>query len=475
MQRLTVAIVGGGASGSIVAHELLRHAAADHTPLHIWLIDEHGRQCAGQAYSTDHELHLLNAPAGKMSALADEPGHLVSWARCAAAVPDEVGPASFLPRRAYRRYLQETLAASERAAAPASQLTRLQAAVTSIRTRPGQRGAWLETGGGWLHADVAVLATGHAAAVVPFEAPDVARVIADPWQPGGLDRLDSEPAGAGGPRRVVVAGTGLTMVDVAIAVTSRFPGCTVHAVSRHGLLPRTHPGGFPSQPGLLWLPPACQALGPVSLGELAGQIRRAISASGGDWHSVLEALRPHAPSLWQRMPDRDKRVFLSRLERYWQVHRHLMPPATATRISDLRQAGRLVIHRGRIHGARRSARGLVVDALTAAGPIELAAGWLINATGGTSDITVGPSPLLRQLFATGLARPDSLRLGIDADPAGAVISSAGRGSDFLYALGPPLRGTRYETTAIPEIRSQAAGIAAQIASRVPGTAPAAVV
>jgi uncharacterized NAD(P)/FAD-binding protein YdhS len=253
---------------------------------------------------------------------------------------------------------------------------------------------------------------------------------------------------------------------VALAVTSQFPGSVVHAVSRHGLLPRVHPGDVRPQPSLLWLPPACRKQGPVSLIELAGQIRAAVAASPEDWHAVLESMRPHVPSLWQRMPERDRRVFLARLARYWEVHRHLMPPATARRVAELRQAGKLVIHRGRIRSAEPGRAKLSVLVETDAGARQLSAHWLINATGGgAGDITTAPSPLLRQLLGSGLARPDALRLGIEADPQGAVLSASGQSSEFLFALGPPLRGSRYETTAIPEIRAQAAEIAARIAAR----------
>jgi uncharacterized NAD(P)/FAD-binding protein YdhS len=61
-----------------------------------------------------------------------------------------------------------------------------------------------------------------------------------------------------------------------------------------------------------------------------------------------------------------------------------------------------------------------------------------------------------------MARPDPLRLGIDATAQGAVIDSAGVPSDAIYALGPPLRGLWYETTAVPEIREQAATLARRI-------------
>jgi uncharacterized NAD(P)/FAD-binding protein YdhS len=90
---------------------------------------------------------------------------------------------------------------------------------------------------------------------------------------------------------------------------------------------------------------------------------------------------------------------------------------------------------------------------------DLDGGWLINGTGPAPDITAAPGPLVGELLACGVARPDPLRLGLDADAAGAVIDAAGRASDRIFALGPPLRGTRYETTAITEIACQAESLA----------------
>jgi uncharacterized NAD(P)/FAD-binding protein YdhS len=98
------------------------------------------------------------------------------------------------------------------------------------------------------------------------------------------------------------------------------------------------------------------------------------------------------------------------------------------------------------------------------------AGWLVNATGPAADITRAGDPLLRDLIGRGLARPDPLRLGIDASPSGAVIDAAGRPSSTLFTLGPPLRGLRYETTAIPEIRVQAAALALRLTAAAPVSA-----
>jgi uncharacterized NAD(P)/FAD-binding protein YdhS len=470
-RELTVAIVGGGASGTLLAVQLLRLSADSRTPLRIWLIDEHGRHGRGQAYATQDPGHLLNAVAGRMSALPGESQHLVSWAASSAASPGRVSHETFLPRGVYGRYLLDTLAAAQRAALPFGRITRMTSAVTAIRPLSRRRGARLHTGYGQLEADVVVLATGNVPAMLPFDAPDTGAVISDPWRPAALDQVTS----GSGSCRVVVVGTGLTMADVAIAVTSARPGSVVHAVSRHGLLPRVHPGDTQGPRSSFWLPAICQESGPVRLTDLLWQVRQEISASQDSWHLVVEELRPHVPALWSRMPDDDRRAFLRHIARYWEVHRHLMPPATAARITALRHSGQLVVHQGQVLAARYSAGRLTTSVRIGDHRTELDADWLINGSGGTTDVTAAASPLLQDLFSRGLARPDPLRLGIDTNPTGTVLGADGRPSAFLHAIGPPLRGLWYETTAIPEIRNQAAALAEHItktlaASRGQGSA-----
>jgi uncharacterized NAD(P)/FAD-binding protein YdhS len=150
--------------------------------------------------------------------------------------------------------------------------------------------------------------------------------------------------------------------------------------------------------------------------------------------------------------------------RYWEVHRHRMPPATARRITELRCTGRLSVLRGQVTGVSGSPgpERLRIRVSQHGSGTDLAAGWLINATGPGTDLTQTADPLFRDLFSRGLARPDPLRLGLDATPDGAVLDAAGTPSPSLFTLGPTLRGIRYETTAIPEIRDQAAALARRL-------------
>jgi uncharacterized NAD(P)/FAD-binding protein YdhS len=446
-----IAIIGGGASGTLAAVHLLRGAVARQVTLRIALIDRLGRHGLGQAYATTNPDHLLNAPAGRMSALAGYPDHLVRWA-AGAGFPAP----GFLPRPAYGRYLRDLLADAQLRAEPQSRLAELTADVLAIRPGSGGRPVRLVLGdGSCLEADAAILATGHLPPAMPVPVPASPRVVADPWAPGALDAVpDGHP--------VLILGTGLTMLDVAMSVTQGRSSGPVTAVSRHGLLPQVH-RGMPAPGGdSIWLPALAGPAGPVRLTDLIWQVRAAMSSRPQHWQDVIDALRPELPSLWQRLSPADQRLFLRRVARYWEVHRHRMPPGTAQRITALRMADRLRVLPGRVTQVTEHAGQLRVSVDSGGAVRELTVGWLINATGPGTDSTASADPLLRDLLRRGLARPDRHRLGLDADPAGAVLDSAGTPSATLFTLGPPLRGLRYETTAIPEIRDQAAALADQL-------------
>ncbi len=98
-----VVIIGGGFSGTMLALHLLRSAPS----LSIAVLDQGRIPGRGLAYGTERDCHLLNVPAGGMSAFPSEPDHFVRWAKKNCDLP--VQPSSFLPRALYGRYLRSLL------------------------------------------------------------------------------------------------------------------------------------------------------------------------------------------------------------------------------------------------------------------------------------------------------------------------------------------------------------------------------
>lgn len=475
-----VALVGGGASATLTTVNLLLggphreghgELAGDRgagdggaavAPPRVILIDRYGLHGRGPAYATADPDHLLNTPAAKMSAFESDPDHLVRWAR---AQGWTITGADFLPRAVYGRYLRALLDEAGRRR-PAGSLTKVTGTVTSLSPTAGNRAWELKLADGRaIEADAVVVATGNRPPAPVAAWPRSGRCVTDPWEPGALDRIaDGED--------VLIIGTGLTMADVAITLSRSRPRSVVYAVSRHGLLPQSHLCPAP--------PPAGLAVpeGEVTLAGLMRAVHQAVVANGGEWQGVIDALRPHIPDLWGRLSPGDKRTFLALVARHWEVHRHRMPPATAGRVDLLRRSGRLRVLSGRLVSVRQQEDDIVVrigetriegsgrTGATQDGryhdSLELRVGGLVNATGPGADLH--QDAFIDALCRAGVARPDPLGLGLDADITGALLDANGRPHHNLFTLGPTLRGLRYETTAIREIRAQAADLAARLST-----------
>ena len=125
------------------------------------------------------------------------------------------------------------------------------------------------------------------------------------------------------------------------------------------------------------------------------------------------------------------------------------------------RTGRLRVRAARLCGLRALGEGLeaTIRGRGCESDETLRVGAVINCTGPETDLAKIEDPLLASLRGAGLVRTDELGLGIDCDLDGAVIDAAGRASRWLYAMGPLRRGQLWETTAVPELRIQAAELA----------------
>ncbi|MGJ0452107.1 MAG: FAD/NAD(P)-binding protein [Methylocystis sp.] len=151
----TVVIVGGGFSGSKTAAQILRRADA---PLRVVLVERRGAVGEGVAYATREPMHLLNVPAGRMSAWPDRPDDFVEWAR---RRHGNVHPSDFLPRQWYGEYVRDTLLASAADIGGSANLSVVFDEVRRVARHPA--GGWMLhlEGGPSVRADAVVLAIGH--------------------------------------------------------------------------------------------------------------------------------------------------------------------------------------------------------------------------------------------------------------------------------------------------------------------------
>ena len=102
MKRIT--IIGGGASGTLLALNLLKYEGDER--LEVNLVEKRPHIGRGVAFSTEQDVHLLNVPAAKMGAYPDDVEHFHRWLiENGQAYP----PNGFVPRRMFGEYLREQL------------------------------------------------------------------------------------------------------------------------------------------------------------------------------------------------------------------------------------------------------------------------------------------------------------------------------------------------------------------------------
>lgn len=449
-----IAIVGAGFSGTLVAAHLLRRARS---PLTIHLIERNPRQFGrGVAYGTEAECHLLNVPAGNMSAFPDDRESFLRWAKAreadlAGPCVAEVTAASFLPRRAYGEYLRWVLDEAEQGAGPDVRLERRIDEVVDLRVEPDGV-ALVLAGGETLHAGRAVLALGNFPPGNPRVADPgfygSARYHGNPWAPETLDAvLRTESC--------LLIGSGLTMVDWAVTLNQAGYHGQIHVLSRRGLWPEAHQSG----------PAADFAIDvqghAATVRSWLHLIHRALRA-GAAWRSVIDALRPATQTLWTHLPLTEQRRFLRHLRPFWDLHRHRLAPGIAARLAALVESGQVVRHVGRLLGYGETAEAVEVRIRPRNAEAEetLRVAAVINCSGSESNYRKLDVPLVKALLDRRLATPDPLALGLNVAPGGALIDATGNASSRLFTLGPPKKGLLWETTAVPEIRVQAARLAA---------------
>jgi uncharacterized NAD(P)/FAD-binding protein YdhS len=453
-----IAIIGGGFSGTLTAVNLAR---LSREPLRVTLINHGPPLHRGIAYGTSRPEHLLNVAARNMSALPDHPNHFLDWLRTRsefADTPEAELRETFMPRQVYGDYIRSLALQYVRPIWPNHKV--------GIETIDGEATGMRREGTGWrielangaaVGADKVVLACGNE---TPADLPGAEALAgnpawcANPWR-GWQERL---PADGGA---IIVLGTGLTTVDIVITLLRLNWRGVVHAVSRHGLLPQSHFKGieydaFPPKDTDL------ATLGLPALVELLEQHCARLHRLGANPGIIVDKMRPHTQRVWQAFSAEDKRAFMANHAARWNVIRHRIAPSIHQQITTALMTGMLQVHRGSVMRVEAQAQGAGLRVQVSdpeSGVSHLDGDLVINATGPQTRFSLTRSTLLRDLLASGIAQPDAMDMGIRIAPDFAVVDGSGAASATLYAMGPLLRGTLWESIAVPELRGQALSIA----------------
>lgn len=440
--RPEILIVGGGASGVLLASQLLKQTTA---PLDITIADPAPQLGRGVAYSTESPAHLLNVPASGMSAYSDQPRHFVDWLSTRAMQEDQTTPleARFVPRGVYGEYLRYVLREALDAA-PGSDVQHEDKRIENIRAvgsivRPEADGT-ISHRSFQLCAIVTGNTGGHTRELVDLH----------PTADAPIAYVEAMLQRNGPDADAFILGSGLSAVDVIVELQRLGHRGAIHTLSRHGLLPRAHLRKQQYRPASpLSIP------GGMTLARLLRWLRDRLDPT--DWRATVDGLRSHTIHVWQRLGPQGQEQFLRHLRSWWDVHRHRMAPDVADAIDSLRRTGRLRTHAGRLHSLDVQASGTHVRwQVRGAERIEkLSAGLCFDASGRSQRWDMQQEGLLHRLVEGGLASMDSHNMGIRADDRFRILNADGQPEARIFTFGPTLKGSLWECTAVPELRGMA--------------------
>ncbi|TBN47437.1 FAD/NAD(P)-binding protein [Pseudomonas sp. BGI-2] len=461
IRHADILIVGGGLSGAMLAAQLLRLPGKRS----LRVIEPRAELGRGEAYSAVELGHTLNGNAARMSVDPDNVDDLTQWLTAHIAAggwpesDEQHVPVSelFPPRGLFGVYVQQRLAEAQAVGAVnGSTVEHVQAEVVDLQTRDDLVLLTLSDGQR-LQGTYAVLATGMfpAARTPQTESSGLNAAALDPWDVAAMRRLDPQST-------VLIIGSGLTMVDAVVSLEQAGHRGPIEVFSRHGLLPHVR-----RQPPA-WVDFLAEDQSIRTPRQLVRELRRHCRdaiAQGIDWQSPLDTVRAHVGRLWNQATDVQRRQFVRHVRPWWESHHHRSPPLSAELVARLHQEGRLRIQAASFKGLESTVEGQVSIRIRRRGEVDttvVSGAALINSSGIEYDWRRVARPLPQQLLACGLIRPGPLALGIAAAVDGAVLDADGQVAERLFAMGPPLRGMWWESTAVTDVASQAKALAERL-------------
>jgi lactate 2-monooxygenase len=459
-----LAIVGGGATAVVLLDALDR--AGVQPPFHVSVYEPRPVPGPGRPYGEDVDDALINRPADQMSIRHAHPLDFRYWLRAAARrreFPATDPEARFQPRWLFGQYLRCRLGGVlARLVGRGVLVDFYEAAVEDVVERGGELVAVSSPGPPRAY-DAVVLCLGTPRPADPYGLRGLPRFIADPYPLSGP--VDGE-------QPVTVLGSGLSGVDLAMALLRRGHNAPIRMMSRSGLLPGVRGLATTADPAAvahvtevveltpstgLWaatrralhrhLAQRRAGLAEMALDLAPGEpptdrLRRQLGrvADPACWRAaLLPLLDPVGELLWQRLPMATRLHLLGRINPRVAPVLNPMPQSTAETLLQALTDGRLEVIAG-VTGVAPVRDGFVV---TAAGR-EYRTATVLNAIRATHYDEAEPAgSLLARLARRGLVRQHPCG-GVHIDFATNRVDGPAAG---LFALGHPTAGDVYYANA----------------------------
>ncbi len=442
-------LIGGGVAGVLTAINALRQ----YPNMRVAIIEMQTNLGLGIAYSAQNDYHLLNVAAGSMSAFPNQATHFYDWL-CENGY--KYRSEDFVPRRIYGLYIQNLC---KQFLYPCPHFSHIQQEAINMNTLGAEFGIVLKNGE-TLRSRQVVLATGN---VFYKELPIFAGVKANhyhdkPWTESFLAHIKPQ-------EDVLILGTGLTMVDTVVSLFKKRHKGQIYAISRNGYVPFPH-----YKPSIKYPNYSQEVLVAANLREVVELVRAHCEKAllrNIPVGAVIDVIRPHIQTFWQKASLQEKRWFSKEMAALWSVVRHRVPQRYSNLLMDLHfQRRQFEAMAGEVEGLEVAENGTYKVAVLEKQHHthqHIHCQHIINCIGFDFDLEKHPHSLLTQLAHKGIIAKDELGMGIHIDENLNIIDLQGETQKNLYAIGSLLKGTLFETTALREIREQAAFISQQLA------------
>lgn len=437
--RYDIAIIGGGFSGLAVLANLVKALTR---PMRIAVVSREPAGVFGPAYSTPRAEHLLNVRASAMGLYADDHGHFLKWAQDNG---HNAKAGDYMPRPLYGQYLASVLAETKAAAAERNiPLDFFQGEVDDV----ADEDEYLEirSGSDIIAARYVVLAIGNS---LKAQEDKVAGLVNNPWHYDFSALKDKSS--------VAIIGSGLTAADTIVSILRSGWQGKMACFSGTGLLPRAHLPEYdaarvPKVDGSRFLN---QRLSRIML-----EIRKDVKTAGVEWQYVIDSLRPLTQDLWRSLGATDKTRLAEKYFTLWNVHRHRYAASISDEIDAAIASGQLTLEKAKCRDVSPIDGGVSIELHTRNKPprretFDIA----FNCVG--VNYKIDNNPLLKKMTESGMLKRASNPYGVTASDN---FVGARKMGGMVHVFGTPLFGQLFETTAVPELRAQAAAVAKSIIS-----------
>ncbi|MFD3745025.1 FAD/NAD(P)-binding protein [Nocardia sp. NPDC058633] len=485
---MRIAVIGAGVAAVGLLDAL---AGTDATPGTITVFEGSAALWRGRAYQRDVPAVRVNAPPALMSVRADDRGHFQQWlARRPEAVRylDTGLGQPIVPRALYGQYLEQTARASiDRLRRDGWQITVVNDWVTGLAQ---DQPVVLRTAAGTTHpVDRVVLCVGSGRPRDQYDLLGAPGYFTEPY-PLAHTLTEVRPDA-----RVAVIGSGLTAVDIAVALTTHGHRGPITLLSRTGVLPFVQQRPRPLAPRHL-TPAAALDLarrGPVAFADVIALFRDELTELGEDFDTFADeigttdtedparrlrrqlgevdspllarrlltmAIRTLGPILWPALATEDRELLRTRYFRTISSLSSPMVPHNATLLRNLLDSGQVRLRTGATAITAGDAGFTITDRSTWTADV------VINAVNPPAYVTPpDTASLIAQLLDSGAAEfaPTG---GLRSEPRTRALRSGN-----WHVLGNLAAESMFIATNPPGLAAEAAALSEHLVKEPESVAP----